>query len=71
MRSPNLASRLADEATDGQILIAQRLHAEVEDNVEASPVGPLTLKGFPRPVAAFDVTAVRKVEEGASLLQGG
>ena len=30
----NLASRLADEATAGQILIAQRLYAEVEDDVE-------------------------------------
>ena len=27
----NLASRLADEATGGQILIAQRLYAEIED----------------------------------------
>ena len=29
----NLASRLADEATGGQVLIAQRLYAEVEDDV--------------------------------------
>ena len=33
----NLASRLADEATGGQILIAQRLYAEVEDDVEVEP----------------------------------
>ena len=56
----NLASRLADEATGGQILIAQRLHAEVEDDVDAMPVGELTLKGFPRPVAAFEVLGVRE-----------
>ncbi len=31
----NLASRLADEASGGQILIAQRLYAEVEDAAEA------------------------------------
>jgi len=31
----NLASRLADEATGGQILIEQRLYAEVEDDVDA------------------------------------
>ena len=54
----NLASRLADAATPGQILIAQRLHAEVEDDVEAEPVGELTLKGFQRPVTAFNVIAV-------------
>ncbi|MBA3333964.1 MAG: response regulator [Actinobacteria bacterium] len=56
----NLASRLADEATGGQILLAQRLYAEVEDDVEVEPVGELTLKGFPRPVAAFNVVAVRE-----------
>jgi DNA-binding response OmpR family regulator len=55
----NLASRLADEATAGQILISQRLYAEVEDEVEAAPAGEFTLKGFRRPVAAFNVIAVR------------
>jgi len=57
----NLASRLADEATGGQILIAQRLFAEVEDAVDAEPAGEFTLKGFQRPVAAFNVLAVRAV----------
>ena len=56
----NLASRLADEATGGQILIAQRLYAEVEDDVEVEPAGEFTLKGFPRPVAAFNVLSVRE-----------
>jgi DNA-binding response OmpR family regulator len=56
----NLASRLADEATGGQILITQRLHAEVEDEVEVEAVGEFSLKGFQRPVAAFDVVAVRE-----------
>ncbi len=56
----NLASRLADEATAGQILISQRLYAEVEDNVEVEPIGEFTLKGFQRPVSAFNVVAVRE-----------
>jgi adenylate cyclase len=56
----NLASRLADEAAAGQILISQRLYAEVEDDVEAQPVGEFTLKGFQRPVTAFNVVAVRE-----------
>jgi DNA-binding response OmpR family regulator len=56
----NLASRLADEATGGQVLIAQRLYAEVEADVEVEPVGELTLKGFQRPVAAFNVVSVRE-----------
>jgi DNA-binding response OmpR family regulator len=56
----NLASRLADEATGGQILVTQRLYAEVEHAVEVEPVGEFTLKGFQRPVAAFDIVAVRE-----------
>ncbi|HET7928218.1 MAG TPA: response regulator [Actinomycetota bacterium] len=55
----NLAARLADEATPDQILIEQRLYAEVEADVEVEAVGSFTLKGFHRPVPAFDVVAVR------------
>jgi class 3 adenylate cyclase len=57
---PNLASRLADEATGGQILIAQRLFAEVENDVDVEPAGEFTLKGFQRAVVAFNVVAVRE-----------
>ena len=56
----NLASRLADEATGGQVLIAQRLYAEVEGDVEVEPVGEVTLPGFPLPVSAFNVVGVRE-----------
>jgi adenylate cyclase len=55
----NLASRLADTALGGQILISQRLYAEVEEAVEVEPVGELTLAGFQRPVKAFNLIAVR------------
>jgi adenylate cyclase len=61
----NLASRLADEAQDGQILIAQRLYAEVEDDVAVEAVGEFALKGFQRPVPAFNVVGLR--EAAASL----
>ena len=54
-----LASRLCDEATGGQILISQRTQAEVEDEVEAEEVGTYTLKGFARPVPAFNVVKMR------------
>jgi adenylate cyclase len=54
----NLASRLADAAAAGQILIAQRLYAEVEEAVDVEAVGELTLKGFQRPMAAYNVTAL-------------
>jgi adenylate cyclase len=56
----NLASRLADEANAGQVLIAQRLLAEVEEHVDVEPAGEFTLKGFRRPVPAFNVVAVRE-----------
>jgi len=59
----NLASRLADEASAGQILISQRLYAEVEGDVEVEPAGEFTLKGFRRPVPAFNVVAVRAQAE--------
>jgi adenylate cyclase len=56
----NLASRLADEAVAGQILITQRLYAEVEDVVEVEPVGEMRHEGVRRPVAAFNVVAARE-----------
>jgi len=55
----NLAARFSDEATGGQILVSQRLYADVEDDIDAEPVGAFALKGFPRPVPAFNVVALR------------
>jgi class 3 adenylate cyclase len=55
----NLASRLSDAAAPGEILISQRLQADLEDRVEAEAVDALQLKGFSRPVDAFRVIAVR------------
>jgi adenylate cyclase len=51
----NLASRLSAKAESGQTLISQRVYAAVEDAVEAEPVGELELKGFARPVVAYEV----------------
>ena len=56
----NLASRLADQATGGQILIERRLYAEVEEAIEVEAIGDVTLAGFGRPVAAFSIVAVRE-----------
>ena len=55
----NLASRLCDEARDGEILVSQRTFAAVEDLVEAEPAGELTLKGFVRPVLAHRVRGLK------------
>ena len=56
-----------DQASAGEILIAQRLYAEVEDVVEVEPVGELTLAGFQRPVATFNVVAVREPESASAV----
>jgi adenylate cyclase len=53
----NLASRLCDAAEPGQIVVSQRVLAEVEDFVETQPLSKLELKGFGKPVDAFAVTA--------------
>jgi class 3 adenylate cyclase/CheY-like chemotaxis protein len=55
----NLASRLCDEARDGQVLINARARAALAARVEAEPVDDLELKGFSRPIRAFTVSSVR------------
>ena len=55
----NLAARLCGEAKPGQILTSRRLIGTVEDFVEAEAVGELPLKGFTRPVSAFNVLRLK------------
>ena len=56
----NLASRLSTVAAAGQILIGQRVFGAVEDVVDAAAVGELDLKGFGRPIAAYEVRGLPK-----------
>jgi adenylate cyclase len=62
----NLASRLADEASGGQVLITQRLYAEVAEAVEVEPAVELVLKGFGRPVQAYNLLRLTGVGRGAA-----
>jgi class 3 adenylate cyclase len=55
----NLASRLSTRATAGQILIGRHVYAAVDEAVETAPAGKLELKGFARPVAAYEVLGLR------------
>jgi class 3 adenylate cyclase len=55
----NLASRLSTRAQAGQILIGQRVFGVVEEQVDAAPVGELELRGFGRPVKAYEVRDLR------------
>jgi len=55
----NLSARLCQEARDGQILVSEPVHAEVEALVESKNVGPLPLRGFARPIVVFDILGLR------------
>jgi class 3 adenylate cyclase len=52
---PILAARLCDEARAGQILASQRAITPIESHLEVQPLGELTLKGFHRPIMAYDI----------------
>lgn len=53
----NLAARLCGEASAGQILACRKTRAALEGAFDFEPVGPLTLKGFDKPVPAFALKA--------------
>jgi adenylate cyclase len=56
----NLAARLCGEAKLGQILISQRFLGTMNSRVEVEPVGELTLKGFSRPITAYNILRLRR-----------
>jgi adenylate cyclase len=55
----NLAARLCGEAKGGQILTEQKTFSRVEKLIQAEPLGPFTLKGFARPIQAFNIPGLR------------
>jgi adenylate cyclase len=55
----NLASRLCDEARAGQIVINQRVFGSIEASVEGAHIGDLSLKGFNRPIPAYEIVRWR------------
>ena len=57
----NLASRLCDEALDGEILLSPRACIAVEDRVSVESRGEITLKGIREPVEVFRRTALSAV----------
>jgi class 3 adenylate cyclase len=59
----NLASRLCGEAKGGQILTNQKTLSRIEGLVEAEPINELRLKGFVRPVSAFNIIELKGQEE--------
>ena len=63
-----LASRLSGEAAAGEILISQRTHAAVDDQIEAEAAGERQLKGFSRPLPVFRVAEAVGAEAVAGAL---
>jgi len=59
----NLAARLCSEAGPGQTIVHQRVAARLESMIDAVSVGPLQLKGFPRPTPAFHLRRLREAGE--------
>ena len=59
----NLASRLCGAAKGGQILTDQKTLAQIENLAEAEPLEDLYLKGFVRPVRAFNIVGLKPQEE--------
>jgi len=55
----NLAARLCGEAAGGEILVSQRVHASVENLVDAEPGEALSLKGFQRPIVTFRIRGMK------------
>ncbi len=61
----NLASRLCDEAEDGEILLSPRARIAVEDETETESRGEIRLKGIQTPVEIFKVASATS-NEGSS-----
>jgi adenylate cyclase len=55
----NLAARLCAEAKGGQILVDQKSFIKIEELVEVEPLEELHLKGFGRPVTAFNILKLK------------
>jgi adenylate cyclase len=58
----NMAARLCAEAKGGQVLINQKTLSKVEEIVETEALDQLSLKGFSKPVAAFNIITVKDQE---------
>jgi class 3 adenylate cyclase len=56
----NIASRLCDKATDGQILITQRAYLDVETRIQAKSLGPFDLKGVKLATQVYNIDGLKK-----------
>ena len=54
----NLAARLSGEAKGGQIVIDKKTYSKIDQLIEVQPLGALALKGFSRPISAFNILSL-------------
>ena len=59
----NMANRLCDLAEPGNILVSQRVFAEVDELVYAEDLGSVKLHGFKRPVQAYRLLDLKGMPE--------
>lgn len=58
---PNLAARLSGEAKGGQIVIDKKTCSRIDQLTEVQPLGDLSLKGFSRPISAFNIISLKQL----------
>ncbi len=58
----NLAHRLCNKASAGEVLIDRKVRAALDDTTKVDTLGPLTLKGFAQPVPAFRLSGRARAE---------
>jgi class 3 adenylate cyclase/HAMP domain-containing protein len=61
----NLASRLADQAKAGQILVSERTYLAVRHFVDGEQIDEIQLQGVHRPISIFDIKEKEGVPQGA------
>lgn len=57
--SVNIASRLADLARGGEIIISESVYGSIKDNVIAEPMHAMVIKGFERPLTLYSLVDLR------------
>jgi adenylate cyclase len=61
----NLACRLCQLASAGEVLLSQRVYSEVEDTVDAADLGEVSLHGFSRSVRVFRCLGLRETQSNS------
>src|SRR5215469_3770167 len=61
----NTAARLCEDAKHGQILVTSRVAAAVAEVADVREIGPITFKGLSRPLAVFNIEALKVAQRGS------